>query len=55
MSVFKIHQFGPLLKLSVFQKINVPMPKNRYYFMKYRFIAVKQVYDIIARNKLKYN
>lgn len=37
------------------QHRSVPMPEVRFYLMKYKFIAIKPVYDIISRNKGEYN
>lgn len=31
------------------------MPEVRFYLMKYKFTAIKPVYDIISRNKGEYN
>lgn len=31
------------------------MPEIQFYLMKYKFIAIKPVYDIISRNKGEYN
>lgn len=48
-STRSVHYF----KLWQAQSKTVPMPKMLIYFVKYKFMAVKQLHDVIESNKLK--